>query len=99
MLLSSFFRTALPYSLSAFSQCEKIAGFPFFSNWMAHTQFLHSNITRENYNFAIEDFASKIEYIARYSVISVPHQLTIFLNVSLQWYFEFFEKYEKIRNL
>ena len=85
MLLSSFFRTALRYSLSAFSQCEKIAGFPFFSNWMAHTQFLYSNITRENYNFAIEDFASKIEYIARYSVFSVPHQLTTFLNVSLQW--------------
>ena len=73
-----FFRTAIRYSLSAFSQCEKIAGFPFFYNWMAYTQFLYSNITRENYNFAIEGFASKIEYMARDSVISVPHQLTIF---------------------
>ena len=61
-----------------FLNARKLQVFHFFSNWMAHTQFLYSNITRENYNFAIEGFASKIEYMARDSVISVPHQLTIF---------------------
>ena len=44
MLLSSFFRTALRYSLSAFSQCEKIAGFPFFlTGWHIHNSCIQTS--------------------------------------------------------